>query len=216
MLKLNFSIEIEAVLNQRIKGILPVGCDFEISRQQLTTLTLKPRADLKRSIVAALPEIAATINGLLPLHLVQIGQDRPLEVAAILNLWPAQPYQPLHQRLEEEHQGLVREIAEAAISELRCDRSIFLLSGEGVYLRAELAHGATPPCPAEEMVGRTVEQVLGSEAHGEILRQMRVAHQSNIETSAFYQAPLGNEIRTYLARIRPLVGELAWVSVTRL
>lgn len=207
---------IDAVLRDRVAEILPAGCEFEIHRSWDLTLRISPPPSLKGALVGQLPEVVASVYALLPLRVVQIGGDAPLEVSALLGLWPTHAQTPLSKRLEQQHRGLLCRMVEAAISELRRDRSVFLINSDGIYARADLSSMADPPCTPEAMVGKTVRDVIGEEAHEEICRQIKLALSTGQERGAFYRAAVQGEVRTYVARIQPLVNPLAWVSVTRL
>jgi hypothetical protein len=207
---------VEVALRNRVAAVLPIGCDFEVAREHFTTLVLYPVPGSKNDIVTALPRLAKVLYALMPLEYIRIGEDAPMDVRALLRIWPTEVSLPFCERLEAEQLGLTHRIAEAAIAELSRDRAIFLINKDGVYIRAELPPLATPPCPPEQMAGKRVSEVMGEEAHEEITRQINISLSLERECGAFYQAVVGGETRTYAARIRPLGSGIAWVSVIRL
>lgn len=199
------------VVAQRIKFAVP-GVRFSLNRRSDGLLLL--RLHEERSIVARLPYICATVDALVPLHSVQVGEDKPILVSSIFKIWPQRPMLPGDCAVGSDRQALLAKILQAAVAEICRDRSVFIVSLAGEYVQAQMAQGADPPCDPSEMEGRTIADVCGQEAHDEICRLAKLSHCTGQVQGAYYQALINSEQRAYAARVTPIEGtELVWLVV---
>lgn len=105
--------------------------------------------------------------------------------------------------LEVETSGEYKLLRESFLQELGAG-SLFLLSRDGIYYDADLSEGADPPQCPRSMIGQSVGQMIGEEAHDRVTAALRLSLRDGVAGAIAYSGVVKGETRHYKAKIRPL------------
>jgi len=166
-----------------------------------------------------LPRLTRDVEAIVPIAGVQINELGVLSVDDIRRVAP-EPW--------IEHPSVAQVRNWQAQREMLVDlallvRTILTVSREGIYLGVQMRHGGQcPGQPAwtpDEMLGRTVGEVCGTEAHAKVVEVIQKAIAEDRVIAFGYSATFGGETepRHFQATCKPIPdGSGAWLAVARL
>jgi hypothetical protein len=106
--------------------------------------------------------------------------------------------------LQQEKRAILTEFCKALIYELTRDRTVFVLSRDGIYLECHYQRGIDPLIQPEQMLNRSLHEVIGKEPADIVLAAIRkaIAKQSVVSCEYWITFQCG-ERRQYQAAIYP-------------
>ncbi|HEY9881558.1 MAG TPA: PAS domain-containing protein [Leptolyngbyaceae cyanobacterium] len=112
----------------------------------------------------------------------------------------------------------LRELCQFLLKDASRERSIITISPNGVYLGFVPQQGQKPKLQPDELIGKTIAEVIGQAAHDEIVQAVRRAQATAEDQFCNYEAVFSNgEKHRYTARVSAKPdGSVAWLAVARL
>ncbi|MBD2261401.1 hypothetical protein [Pseudanabaena sp. FACHB-2040] len=142
---------------------------------------------------------------------LKLNDNQPVEAEG-LRAWCEQLF------TDDSGEGDLKELCRFLMKDARQLRSIITISPSGVYLSFIPQQGQRSKVAPNELLGKTIAQVIGQTAHDEIISAVRRSQSTGQDQFCVYEAVFGDgERQRYTARVSAKPdGSLAWLAVTRL
>lgn len=214
---------LQAALTRNLGALAPHGFEIHLNPGGGYDLFLNaPQEDASVALITNFLAIAALADNVMPLNRIGIQGHCPFSVS-MKKLRAVFPNSTrcvggtLDLSLEVEASGEYKLLRETFLQELSSSSSLFLLTRDGVYCDVELSLGADPPCCPTEMVGKSVGQLIGEEAHDRVTAGLRLALRDGLTGAIAYSGMVKGQTRHYTAKIRPIQSmERALIAVNRI
>lgn len=213
---------LQAALSRNLSGIAPNGWEIHLNPGGGYDLwLLSPDEESGAKIIENFLAIAALAANTMPLTRIGIKGHSAFSVAMskLRAVFPGSTHclgGALDLSLEAQTSGEYKLLRESVLQELDGGGSLFLLSREGIYCDVDLSAGADPPQCSHKMIGQSVGQMIGEEAHDHVTAALRRSLRDGVGGVIAYSGVVKGETRHYTAKIRPLQSmERALIIVNR-
>lgn len=172
---------------------------FEIGHLQDGGLVVSLHPINKTILLDQLPEIVKIIEVYANIKKVQVGTDPMIDVDLVRAFSDSARIETPNSFREAFRQ--LAHLCQALFDDISENRSLFLVSQAGVYLDVALQKTADPPMPSEQMIGKTLDEVIGESASSAILRAGKDSKAAKKFVEVSYTAPINGEQRSYRAKV---------------